>query len=115
MKIIPWPIKKADQIFSELIRIRDTKCVLCSKPSTDCSHFYERAKSSVRFHPLNCDGVCRQCHQFWHANRKEYKIFKLNQIGEKDYMALQRLSTIIMKQDIAITNFMKTYDILGRI
>lgn len=101
--------KEADREFSILIRKRDPMCKKCHvKPSTDCSHFYERHNSSVRFHPENCDGMCRACHEGFHRNRPEYKAWKLKQLGVKAYFALQRLSVMVMKREDAILKFKNT-------
>ena len=107
-KMKPWTSEHADQKFSELIRARDKVCVRCRwKPSSDCSHFFERDHSSTRYHVQNCDGVCRECHQFWHAHRADYKRFKIQQIGWKDFIALERLSALTMKRDEAIIKLME--------
>lgn len=109
MKI--WSTEKADRVFSDLIRIRDKMCAydLCG-PATDCSHFYERGNSSVRYHPHNADGLSRKCHQRFHRDRAEYKRWKLVQLGVADYLALQRLSAMTMKRDVAIIKLMESFN-----
>lgn len=107
MKI--WTTKTADQKFSLLIRQRDILCVRCRRATaTDCSHFYERHHSATRYHPENCDGACRRCHDFWHANRPDYEIFKKSQLGPLNYLALQRLAWSTMKRETAIINLIKS-------
>lgn len=110
MKI--WSTEYADIIFSRQIRLRDPVCVLClQRPSTDCSHHFERGNSGTRFHPLNGDGVCRECHNYWHSHRAEYIKFKKEQISARIYLDLQRLAKSVVKRDEAIIRFMRNYDI----
>ena len=109
----PWSTEVADHKFSLLIRARDPKCVRCKqRPSTDCSHFFERGNSATRYHPENCDGACRECHNFWHTadGKKEYKEFKIKQLGIRAFVALQRMAYSTMKRDDAIIRFMKSIE-----
>lgn len=104
-----WSTEQADRKFSLLIRERDKKCKRCGMhQSTDCSHFYERHNSSVRYSPENCVGLCSFCHDFFHRNRPEYKSFMLKLLGLERYVTLQRLSAITMKREQAILNFMSS-------
>jgi hypothetical protein len=103
-----WTTEKADEVFSKLIRARDPICAFdgCS-PSMDCSHHFERANSATRYHPENCDGLARRCHNFFHANPKVYKEWKMKQLGVRAYVDLQRLAATTMKRDEAIKKFMQ--------
>ncbi len=114
-----WSVSTADKKFSEAIRARDPRCAYdnCG-PSVDCSHFYERGQMSVRFDFENADGLARKCHQLFHANRTEYKLWKLKQLGTKAYMALQRKSAIMVKQDdaiISLMNLLRPNQFIGKI
>lgn len=103
--------QKADKIFSRLI-LGYPYAIPCAKcqtnAATDCSHFYERGNSSVRYNVQNCDPLCRGCHSHFHAHRDEYKMWKLHQLGSKDYMALQRLAATVVKREEAIAKFIKS-------
>src|ERR1035437_7151339 len=104
-----WTTKQADEKFSKLIRYPDPCCKRCMfRRTDDCSHFIERNHSSVRYNVLNCDGFCRECHQYFHAHPNEYRKWKREQLGWKDYVALQRMGAMTMQRSEAITRFMKT-------
>lgn len=69
-------IRKLDRIFSEYIRLRDSRpfgykafrCISCGqvKPyeEMDCGHFVGRTHMSTRFDEENCNGECRACNRF---------------------------------------------------
>lgn len=100
----------ADKLFSEFIRKRDPKCKRCKwKPTTDCSHFWERGSSSTRYDPRNADGLCRECHVLWEGRRNGAKEYKIKQLGKKVYAELERLHNTTMKRDVAISNFLATH------
>ena len=107
----PWTTETSDQKFSILIRAREPKCARCkTRASSDCSHHFERHHSATRFHPENCDGVCRKCHDYWHAHMQEYIDFKKEQLGPQRYIDLQRLAWSTMKRETAIIKFMKSLE-----
>ena len=103
----PWSSEYADKKASEIVRKKNPICVRCKiNPGTDCSHFYERGHSSVRFDMRNLDAVCRQCHFLWEGRRNGYKEYKLQQLG-KTFIDFQRLAYMTMKREEAILRFMK--------
>ena len=69
-------VRKLDKIFSEYIRLRDSKpygykyfrCISCGqlKPydQMDCGHFIGRMHMATRFDEQNCHGECRMCNRF---------------------------------------------------
>lgn len=69
-------IRKLDRIFSEYIRLRDSRpfgykafrCISCGqvKPyeEMDCGHFVGRTHMATRFDEENCNGECRSCNRF---------------------------------------------------
>lgn len=69
-------IRKLDRIFSEYIRLRDSRpfgykafrCISCGqvKPyeEMDCGHFVGRTHMATRFDEENCNGECRACNRF---------------------------------------------------
>lgn len=66
-------VKKLDRVFSEYIRLRDSKpygykyfrCISCGmvKPyeQMDCGHFIGRTHMATRFDEKNCNGECKSC------------------------------------------------------
>lgn len=106
-----WTTERADKKFSEQIRTRDPICKKCNRrPSTDCSHYYERHHSATRFDPRNGDGICRQCHSLWEGRKNGYEAYKRRQLGARGYIDLQRLAYSVMKRDEAIIKFMKRHE-----
>lgn len=99
-----------------MIRERDGKCVRCGKTEyLQCSHFWARAISATRFDPDNLDALCYGCHygnrqEGWEYNKQgAYRTFKLNQLGEERYQALEERAKTKMSQREAINRFMDTY------
>ncbi len=76
---------KTDILFSQFIRERDNwQCVRNS-------HFWGRGWKSTRFDPENCDSLCKlPCHHKWGGEERDfYKAFKVKQLGQKAYDALE--------------------------
>lgn len=104
-------LDKADQTFSIFIRLRDKKCVRCGRVGTpdkdgrsviglQCSHYWSRRSESTRYDPSNCDALCAGCHFRWGGDyREEYKDFKMKQLGEKGYKALEVRHNTYQKKD----------------
>jgi len=99
MRIKRYP---CDDVFSQLIRLRDMECVRCHSKvrlndkglpvSHEASHYFGRGKWNTRFDTGNVDTLCFACHKIWGSDDKEgYKQFKLNQLGEDmfDLLMLQ--------------------------
>lgn len=119
LKRKPTSVKKADTLFSKYIRERDGKCVKCGKTEyLQCSHFWPRAISHTRFDPENCDTLCYGCHygdryHGWeYAKQGAYRTFKIEQLGEERYKALEERSNTFMQQREAINNFMTFHNSL---
>ena len=99
-------ISKLDSDFSRYIRSRDGwKCQRCQKqyrPPTNglhCSHFYGRARKSVRFDLENCCALCHGCHSFFTANPELHRQFFFKRLGEKRYNALMIRANTPKKPD----------------
>lgn len=104
-------IDKADQAFSQYIRLRDGKCVRCfsqvqfngqGMPIThQCSHYWSRGKESTRFDPENCDTLCYGCHRLWgHGDeRDDYKAFKIKQLGKEGFKRLDFRAHQLVRKD----------------
>lgn len=87
-------VNKLDGVFSEYIRLRDSKpfgykyfkCISCGqvKPyeQMDCGHFIGRKNMATRFDERNCNGECKACNRFssdhiiYYARNLEAKIGK---------------------------------------
>jgi len=90
---------KADDEFSIFIRLRDGMCRRCFKPGLpdsegrrilglDNSHFWSRGHENTRFDPLNCDALCRKCHEYFGGNPGDYTAWKENKLGPAEYKNL---------------------------
>jgi 5-methylcytosine-specific restriction endonuclease McrA len=59
-------MKRADKLFSKMIRDRDGACVACgSTEFLQCAHIISRSYKSIRVNPDNAVALCRSCHTFW--------------------------------------------------
>ncbi len=107
-------ILKEDKVFSQVIRLRDKKCVRCGSPvrynekgipnSHECSHYWSRGNWSTRYEKDNCDTLCFACHMLWGGDhREEYTEFKKEQLGEERYneMKIQRHKYVNKKKLLA--------------
>jgi len=103
-------IDKADTEFSIYIRLRDKKCVRCSKVGEpdvkgrevvglDNSHFWSRGRESTRYDPMNCDALCRFCHQYFGGNPGEYAWWKESKLGKFEYDKLTIRANTTQKKD----------------
>jgi len=103
-------IDRADQVFSQYIRLRDGKCKRCRSlvekndnglPVThQASHYFGRGKEGTRFDPENVDCLCWGCHQYWGSdNREDYRDFKIKQIGEKKFELMRMRADSYYKRD----------------
>lgn len=104
-----WSTKRADLEFSHHIRDRDErKCFFCGKEGSQNSHFWGRGNSATRYDPENCDYACGGCHMRHEGNKQGlYREKKIAQLGEEDYMKLQKRSYSIMKRSDAILRCME--------
>jgi 5-methylcytosine-specific restriction endonuclease McrA len=69
---------KADNVFSQYVRLRDMECRRCHSPvvinakglpvSHQASHFMGRRKENTRFNEFNVDTLCGGCHSLFTAN-----------------------------------------------
>ena len=96
MKIKRYP---ADDVFSQLIRLRDKRCVRCESlvrfndlglpVSHEASHYFGRGKWGTRFDPLNVDTLCFACHKIYGSDDKQaYEKFKIDQLGQNEFNKL---------------------------
>lgn len=103
-------IDKADQTFSQYIRLRDKICQRCKSRvelngnglpiSHQNSHYFGRGKESTRFEPLNCDTLCMACHIRWGGtDREDYRAFKIKQLGKEGFKRLDVQAHTFTKKD----------------
>ena len=99
-------IDAADRAFSLFIRTRDNwtcqRCKTKYEPPTSglhCSHFWGRGNENTRFDPENATSHCYGCHSFLTANPQEHRDWKLKQLGEKRYKALDVRAHTYCKKD----------------
>lgn len=87
-------LRKTDILYSKYLRkLRKYICERCHKFYPDgiglqVSHFYGRAKESVRFDEENTDYFCAGCHQYFTANPNEYVEWKKKQLDDKVFKEL---------------------------
>lgn len=102
-----WGYKRADREFSQWIRARDRKCFFCPNPATQNSHYWGRGNWSVRFDPINCDGICGGCHMKHEGSKQGlYRTMKIEQLGLRAYNALEKKARGQMKHRDAIAEVM---------
>ena len=85
-------IKKLDKLWHQVICKRDNLCQYCNKQySVEGHHIFLKGQhASVRFCLLNGIGVCRECHNWIHTNRKQSKIWIKQYLGKSHYELLKR-------------------------
>ena len=85
-------INPLDTLFSQYIRLRAIKlvhgCERCLTGKVDykglqCSHFFGRAKKSVRWDEDNAAGLCFGCHQYLGSHPLEHTEWFKSRLGEK--------------------------------
>ena len=113
---LDWKLKDADRHFSLFIRQRDGKCIRCGdtkeKARLQNSHFWGRIRKNTRYDPENCDTLCATCHYrgssdrgivAWEEEKQgAYRVFKLEQLGQERYDALEARAQIRVKDKQAI-------------
>ena len=102
-------IDKADQLFSQYIRIRDGKCLRCKSPvefndkglpvSHQASHFQGRGKEATRFDPDNVCTLCMGCHMYFTAHPAEHYQWQEQRLGQKLIDDLILRSNSYVKKD----------------
>ena len=103
-------IDKADKVFSQVVRLRDRKCMRCGSAvkfndkglpiSHQASHFFGRGQESTRYDLRNVDALCMACHIIWGSkDREDYREFKIKQLGKKGFDLLLIKSKTTKKKD----------------
>lgn len=92
--------KKADVVFSELVRNRaNWVCESCGKDKShdkqyfDCAHIMGRRSVGLRWHPCNALGLCRSCHIFYTGHPFDWADFCRERYGDDRVSELRLIST----------------------
>lgn len=92
---------KLDRIFSEYIRLRDSKefgfkyfkCPTCGRvlpfEQSDCSHYFSRRSNATRFSEDNCMAECRYDNRFNSEHLHKLREALLRRIGEDRFKILE--------------------------
>ena len=88
-----------DRVFSEYIRLRDTKedgtftCISCDSKlpyeESDCGHYISRKHMSTRFSEENCNAQCITCNRHNYGNIKGYRSGLIKKYGESIVLSLE--------------------------
>jgi hypothetical protein len=94
----------ADIEFSKYIRLKaNWTCEACYKylgeGGGEASHFHGRRKESVRFDPDNVACHCHSCHRHFTEQPEEHRAWKLKQLGQRRFDALNVRSELYCKKD----------------
>ena len=82
-------VKKLDALVSQIVRIRDKKCVVCN--STDklgCGHLFTRRYYSTRWDLQNCHAQCWKCNFSHEHDPYPFTNFYINKFGKPSLDAL---------------------------
>lgn len=101
---------RLDKLFSDFVRqramLRSAGCERCLSSKTSykqlqCSHFWGRARKSVRYDEDNAAGLCTGCHFYLTAHPNEHKDFFMERLGEDTYYRLMLRANGVNKIDLA--------------
>ena len=93
--------KKLDKVFSEYIRLRDSKpfgfrmfkCISCGRilpyEQADCGHYFSRTHMATRFDEQNCHAECRHCNRFLADHLHGYERNLRAMLGDKKFALLE--------------------------
>lgn len=103
-----WSLGRADDEFSIWVRRRDGRCLKCgSTENLTNSHFHGRSHKATRYLPDACDTFCVYCHGEWETEKKgEYRLWKIEQLGQERFDALEALARTTVKQSDVIKEVM---------
>jgi len=75
-----------DRLFARYIKLRDKVCQRCGGTGgLQTSHFWGRAKKSVRWDEENACLLCMGCHMYLTAHPYEHTEFFKKRIGERAF------------------------------
>lgn len=104
-------IKKADELFSEMVRREDAhngyayegfiNCPICRKDvpwrQSDAAHVFDRDNMATRFDELNVWATCRECNRFDPDHRTRFREAIKKIIGECEFECLEERSHSMVK------------------
>src|SRR3990167_1972852 len=99
--------RQSDIIYSKYQRkLKGYRCEKCGavhdplSKNLGVSHFWPRSNESTRFEDDNCDVICNiPCHEYFESHRTEYKEWKLNRLGKREYDLLELTKNQYKKRD----------------
>jgi len=109
-------IKPLDKLFSHFIRLRAMEtnhgCERCGAWKADykwlqCSHFFGRAKKSVRFDEENAAGLCFGCHQYFTSHPLEHTEWFKERLGDRFDLLVVRANTVNKPDEDLIGLYLK--------
>ena len=100
-------IDKADTLFSKYLRLKYKRCQCCGKRGAgdlgitglQASHFWGRRMESVRYDLQNVDCLCIGCHKAFTDSKEQYREWKKEYLGEKEYDLLSLRANNYSKKD----------------
>lgn len=104
-------IKKADELFSEIVRREDASngfsrtgyidCPICRNSvywkNADAAHVFDRDNMATRYHELNVWATCRECNRFDPEHRTRFRDTIKKIIGECEFECLEEKAHSLMK------------------
>ena len=97
-------IDKLDRLFSQYVRMgAGNHCERCGHWAEfgrlQCSHFFGRAKKSVRYDEENAAGLCFGCHQYLGSHPFEHTVWFQERLGEDRFLLLRARADTPCKPD----------------
>jgi len=84
-------IKYLDTLVSQIVILRDGKCVICgSKETLGCGHLFTRNAYSTRWDMKNCAAQCWPCNFRHEYDHYPYNAWFIKKYGEGELEALHR-------------------------
>src|ERR1700690_1094178 len=94
LKSISYLKRKADKIFSDYIRHRDTHCYTCRKfleyNQRQNGHYISRKYLALRYDPVNCHTQDVSCNIFLKGNLTLYALHLIEDYGQNVLKDLDR-------------------------
>jgi len=93
-------VRKLDKIVSEIVILRDKKCVTCnSYDRLGCGHLFSRIAYSTRWELLNCACQCFICNYRHELDAYRYTKWFLDKYGQDEYdkLHVQYETPVVLK------------------
>lgn len=83
--------RRADSLFSRVIRARDRQCYHCGSPRRlECAHIFSRRFAAGRCDEANAIALCHDCHFMFTGNPARFERWVQSWKSEVEYDALRR-------------------------